>query len=346
MRVIQAMAGANQGGAETFFTDMTIALHQAGLDQKIVLREGAPVAERLRQAGLDVVSLPLRGWWDWSSRRALRRMMREYQPDIVQTWMRRATELWPRRRAGESYVHVGWFGGYYNVPKFSACDHLVGVTRDIVTHMQAHGRPAHQTHYLPTLASDAPEPPVRRADFDTPQDAPLALALGRLHWKKGFDTLLDALAMTPGLYLWIAGEGPLGDELRAQTRRLGLENRVRFLGWRTDRGALLSAADLCIMPSRYEPFGTVMIEAWAYRCPLIAAAAAGPRSLIRDGENGLMVPIDDARALANAMRAVVEDRDLAARLKDAARAEYERDFTVEAATRRYLAFYEGLLAKR
>ena len=91
----------------------------------------------------------------------------------------------------------------------------------------------------------------------------MALALARLHEKKGLDTLLDATAKVPGLYVWIAGEGPLEAELKAHCTRLGLDDRVRFLGWRNDRGALLAASTFVAFPSRYEPFGTVTVDAWA-----------------------------------------------------------------------------------
>ena len=76
---------------------------------------------------------------------------------------------------------------------------------------------------------------------------------------------------------------------------------MRFLGWRTDRGALLRAADICVLPSRWEPFGTVMLEAWAAGTPLVAAASQGPAALIEDGGNGLLVPVDDVAALAAAV---------------------------------------------
>ena len=86
-------------------------------------------------------------------------------------------------------------------------------------------------------------PPLRRADFDTPDDVPLILALGRLHPVKGFDVLLRALVDVPNAYLWLAGEGPLKDGLQRQMRELGLESRVRFLGWRTDASARSCTVD-------------------------------------------------------------------------------------------------------
>ena len=99
--------------------------------------------------------------------------------------------------------------------------------------------------------------------------------------------ILDAAARLPDLFVWIAGEGPLEAELKAQCTRLGLDQRVRFLGWRNDRGALLAACDVVAFPSRYEPFGTVTVDACAASRPLVAADAVGPAAYVKDG-----VPLD------------------------------------------------------
>src|SRR6185295_10481145 len=139
----------------------------------------------------------------------------------------------------------------------------------------------------------------------TPANAVLLLALSRLHEKKGLDVLLAALRDLPQCVAWLAGDGPLQKDLELLAERLGVADRVRFLGWRTDRGALLRAADVCVLPSRWEPFGTVMLEAWAAGTPLIAAASQGPSALIDDGGNGLLVPVDDAPALVAAIRRVM-----------------------------------------
>jgi hypothetical protein len=170
--------------------------------------------------------------------------------------------------------------------------------------------------------------------------------LSRLHPKKGLDTLLRALATLPDCVGWIAGEGPLRAELEALAVRLGVADRVRFLGWRRDRAALLRAADLCVLPSRYEPFGTVILEAWAAGTPLVACAAAGPAAHVRDGEDGLLVPIDDAVALAGAIRRVLDDPSLARWLSAAGHAAYAKDYTPERVTDRWIAFYESVLASR
>ncbi|MEO1406275.1 MAG: glycosyltransferase family 4 protein, partial [Pseudomonadota bacterium] len=155
---------------------------------------------------------------------------------------------------------------------------------------------------------------------------------------------LDATKQVEGLYIWIAGDGPLEAALKAQCTALGLDDRVRFLGWRNDRGALLAACDLVAFPSRYEPFGTVTVDAWAAGKPLVAADAVGPAAYVEDGVSGLMIPKNDDEALANAMRRVIEEEGLAAKLVSGGRAAYEAQFNKAAFQRDSLAVYEKIIA--
>src|SRR6185312_17433697 len=136
--------------------------------------------------------------------------------------------------------------------------------------------------------------------------APLALALGRLHRNKGFDVLLEAIARIEGLYLWLAGDGPLEADLKRRAASLGIAGRVRFLDWRADVPALLAACDVLVSSARIEPLGNTIIEAWAAAKPVIAASASGPAELIADERTGLLVPLEDAAALAAALRAAFQ----------------------------------------
>ena len=334
------MAGAATGGAETYFADMVTALARAGLRQQATIRHEPARARTLAAAGVPVDQYQFGGLLDFSTKRALRRAFAAEPPTIVQTWMSRATQHTPRG----TFVHVGWLGGYYAPRTFRHCQHVVAVTPDIVRHLRDGGFPADRSHYIPTFATAQPATPVSRASLTTPEGVPLLLALGRLHPKKGFDVLLHALTQVPAAFLWIAGDGELDAELRALAARLGVADRVRFLGWRNDREALLAACDVCVMPSRYEPFGTVMIEAWAAQRPLVVAAAAGPRGLVRDGVDALLVPIDDADALTAAIRRVLESRDLAMTLAGAGFAVYQQRYTEAAVVQQYLDFYRRIAA--
>jgi glycosyltransferase involved in cell wall biosynthesis len=148
----------------------------------------------------------------------------------------------------------------------------------------------------------------------------------------------------PECVLWLAGEGPAREDLQNLAQKLGIAARVKFLGWRTDRGALLKAADICVLPSRYEPFGTVILEAWESRVPFIACASDGPRAHIRHGENGMITPIDDAAALGHAIKQVLQNKDLRDRIVAQGYAEYQADFTREAVTRQWMGFYKKIQA--
>src|SRR4029077_4710260 len=238
IRLAQAMAGAHHGGAETFFVRLALALHRAGQEQRVVIRRDGERAAALRAGGLAPVELPFRGLLDYRTRFGMRRILREYQPQVVLTWMSRATRLCP---PGE-FVHVGRLGGYYDLKYYRRCDHLIGNTRDIVAYLVRSGWSESRAHYLPNFVPDMSAAPVARAALDTPEDVPLALALGRLHSNKAFDVLIEALARAPGIHLWLAGEGPARAELESHAERLAVSNRVRFLGWREDAAALLAAA--------------------------------------------------------------------------------------------------------
>ncbi len=337
MRVLQAMGGARHGGAEEFFLRLLPALHRAGQDQLALVRHPAH-AERLRAGGVAVRELPFGGLLDRATGAGFRRAIAEYRPDIVLTWMSRASRLCPR---GE-FVHVARLGGYYDLKHYRNCDHLVGNSKDLVAHFVRQGWPRDRAHYLPNFVDAATAPPVARSSLGTPDDAPLALALGRLHPNKAFDVLIAALARAPAVYLWIAGTGDLRETLERQAAQLGIAERIRFLGWREDVPALLAAADFLVCPSRSEPLGNVVIEGWAAGVPVIAASSAGPRELIVAGESGLLVPVDDATELAAAMTRLAGDPELRQRLASGGRAAYEASFTEARVVARYREFFAAV----
>jgi glycosyltransferase involved in cell wall biosynthesis len=342
MRVLHIMASRANGGAETYSADMMASLRTAGLDQVSVIPRKSIQRERLAAADIRLAEDVLDPRLGVLRRRRLAALIDAFKPDLVHCWMRRAASLVPK-------VHVpvvGWFGGYYEPDHFSSCSHFIGVTPGIVAHMIERGVPRGRAHCIPTFPSIEGGPAIARAALATPPDATVLLTLSRLHQKKGLDVLLVALAKLPGCIAWIAGDGPLEGDLKALAARLGVADRVRFLGWRTDRGALLKAADICLLPSRWEPFGTVMLEAWATSTPLIASASQGPSALIEDGSNGLLVPIDNATALAAAVRRLIADAALRARLVERGLVNYQQAYTREAVTQRLLALYAGITAER
>jgi glycogen(starch) synthase len=161
-----------------------------------------------------------------------------------------------------------------------------------------------------------------RARFAEPEDR-LVLLVGRLVYEKGFQLALDALpqvirrsAPTHPVRFLVAGAGPHEAELKQQARRLGLMRHGTFLGWIGDDvlHSLYRIADLCVVPSIYEPFGLVALEAMAGGCPCIVADTGGLREVVPDNDAGLRFRSRDPRALARMMQRVLTDAGLRDRL--------------------------------
>lgn len=174
---------------------------------------------------------------------------------------------------------------------------------------------------------------VRRVRATHARDgAPLLLYFGRLEWEKGVQDLLDALpavrAGHPGTRLVVAGQGRHLDELVDQVERLRLREAVDFVGHLADDDlrAVLAAADAVVLPSRYEPFGIVALEAAAARAPLVASTAGGLGELVVHGETGLAFPPGDVAAIADAVACVLSDAGAAERRARAARSRLAVDF--------------------
>lgn len=162
-----------------------------------------------------------------------------------------------------------------------------------------------------------------------PRDQHILLAVGRLTHAKGFDTLLRAWAQAhaslPTWHLRIVGDGEardaLGDQLRTLSKTTALAASVTFAGTTADVGEEYSQAAAFCLSSRYEGFGLVLIEAMAYGLPIVATnCETGPKALLEDEANAVVVPVDDDAALGRALVRVCTDAALQGRLATHGRA--------------------------
>lgn len=347
MRVLQVMAGAPQGGAETAFEDISLALSEAGIQQKIVIRGNNPErVKAFRDAGIDVVTLPFGGRFDFVTSWKIKKIIAAYKPHIVQTWMSRATQKTPSSKHPKTYLKVARLGGYYGLKYFKGTDYFIANIPDIQNYLIKEGVPENSTTTLYNFAKvETIEKHVSKADFNTPEDAPVILSLARYHSAKALDVLIRAVVDIPDVHVWLAGEGPEEASLKQLAHNLGVVERIHFLGWRRDKAALMKAADLCVFPSRFEPFGNVVIQAWAHKIPLICSMAEGPKQYVHDGENALMFPVDDVGACTVQIQKLLQDKSLAQHLVDAGYAEYQQKFSKEKVVEDYIRFYEDILAR-
>jgi glycosyltransferase involved in cell wall biosynthesis len=338
IRVLHVIAGAKGGGAEQIMLDAASALAEAGVAQHVVTRGH----NRSRIEALDAarVSFTMADF-DKDSREptkaAIRSATHAFKPDVTHYWMGRAASFAPKQFRETS---IGWYGGYYKAERFKNCNWHVGATHDIARHIVSEGVSRDHVSVLHGYFHLLPAPATRRASLDTPEDAPVLLALAPLDWESGIDVLLEAAVEVRGAYVWIAGEGPDERDLKHRAHKLGLSERVRFLGARADRAGLLAACDAVVSPARHDAFGMNALAAWAARRPLIIADAAGPASFVTHEMDALLTPADDVIVLADAIRQVIEDPGLAAALAENGARQYRAQYTKASFVRASMALYD------
>ena len=282
--------------------------------------------------------------------RRLHRLLAAWRPDVAHAHGLRAGALtaialafvrptvYHRRPALVVTVHNappagGATGAVYRVLErivAARADSVLCVSPDLEERMRAAGARRVGRAEVPAAVPvvDAPAAgvsPETPADLSLPGDPapgrPLVLAAGRLAAQKGFGTLLEAAArwrdIRPEPLLAIAGDGPLEASLKSQASRLGLD--VRFPGRRDDIPALLAEAAVFVLPSTWEGQPLVLQEALRAGVPIVATRVGGTPVLTGE-DAALLVPAGDAPRLADAVRAVLTDEVLTARLRKAAAA--------------------------
>lgn len=182
---------------------------------------------------------------------------------------------------------------------------------------------------------------------------PEAILLGsvsRLIEQKGISYGIRAFAQVieqyPNARLLIVGDGVLRGSLEKEVGALGLTNRVYFLGWREDIASLMAALDIFVMPSLWEGFGLVLLEAMAQATPIIASAVSAIPEIVVDGETGLLVPPRDVDALASAMSRLLGDAPLRQHMGLLGQDRLETHFSASRMVDETAALYGTLLSNK
>jgi glycosyltransferase involved in cell wall biosynthesis len=163
--------------------------------------------------------------------------------------------------------------------------------------------------------------------------------------RKAHDVLLRALARTDAsIRLTLVGDGPLRRSLEQLSRTMGIENRVEFCGFRADPWALAPGAWAYVHTPSVEGGGLAVMEAMMRGLPVVATATGGLREIIRDGENGILVPVGDVKAVASALESMASYPEERSRLASAARGFAEQNLDARVMVQAYLELYRELLA--
>lgn len=295
--------------------------------------------------------------------RRVKRLIEEFQPDIIQVNGARTIKYgtvarWLGNDPARAVVYrnIGatrdWLRGmrrrlFYRVI-LRRLDGVVAISRASLDAL----RPRISPHTLQTVISNAIDPaslvPAMprarlRAAVGTPSDAPVAVFVGALAPEKRVDLLIEAVRQVPALYLWIVGDGPLRARLEQQVERAGMTQTVRFFGVRKDVASYLAAADLLALSSDTEGVPAVVLEAGYLGLPVVATRVGGIPEVVQDGETGLLVPPGDRDALAAALARLAGGAELRSTLGRRACDRVAVTHSMEQIAQKYVEFYRALL---
>lgn len=305
---------------------------------------------------LETIAVRMSGDLDLGSVPKLKRAIESWKPDLVHLHTARATWLGGlaaklakvpaiTTRRMDKPLKQGW---RQRLVYGSLVERAVAISPAVEDALREGGVPAQKISTIPsTVEPHRDDPAARqrvRRSLESGDSTIVLLVLASLVRRKGIDVLLDALARVSGVDLvaWIAGDGPERAALESQAERLGLTPRVRFLGRREDPGALLSACDLFVLPSRKEGLGVAALQAMAAGRPVIASKVGG----LGDAVVGLKVEPEDAEGLARAIERMCRDPKLREELGAAGRERVRERFHPSQMVAAYEKLYREVLAER
>ena len=374
MHILHVTKVTGIAGSENHLLTLLEGLRARGEDARFLLlvEPGNPVDAMVAAAsarGIPVERAIIRGNLDPALILRLARRFRQQKPDLVHTHLFHA-DLYgtlAARLAGVPGVVSSRHNdnAFRRRPPYRQLNHFlwrltdagIGIS-DAITRfaIEVEGAPASKM----TTVRYGLTPTIQVADRDAaraalpaeigaPEDALLLGMVCRLIEQKGIPYALQAFAQIadqfPMAHMVIAGDGVLRAELEALAGSLEIGKRVHFLGWRTDTPRVFAALDVFLMPSLWEGFGLVLLEAMAQGVPVVGSAVSAIPEVVAEGETGLLCPPGDADCLAAALATLLADPERRAALGAAGRARLESHFNPDRMVDETLAVYERVKQK-
>jgi glycosyltransferase involved in cell wall biosynthesis len=352
IRICQMITELRPAGAERSLFELSTRLDRTRFDVQVVALRGGDVAEWLARAGTPTTVLGVRGRWDVLKLRKLAGLLRGWRPDVLHShlfhadlvgrvgaWMAGVPHLVHTVRTAEGRFRP-W---HFALPRVFAgrCRRLICVSQSVRDlHARRSGLPPSKYAVIPNgiapenYAHDHAARTRLREEWGLAKDVPLAAFVGRLAPEKGIEVLLGAMSHlaargTP-VPVVIAGDGP---------QRCVVENFIahgeggtqcRFLGFTHNVRDVLSAADMLIMPSRWEGWPLAAGEAMAAGLPVVAARVPGLVDVVVDGKTGFWIGRDDVVGFAGAIERLAGDAKLRRRMGDCGRDRIAQEFSIDA----------------
>ena len=361
MRILHSESSLGWGGQENRTLNELFAMRQRGHELAVVSRPGARIIERAKEAGFPTFAVDMRGAADLPAIFKLRRVMRDFAADIVNTHSGRDTQL-----AGMAARSLG--SGRPRIVRtrhlalpitsrftYSVLpDQVVAVSRFVERYLLSAGVPQAKVCTIETGVDFARYDRSTvagnlREELGLDADALLIGTVAILRAKKGHAEILDAapevLKRFPKAHFVFAGDGAQTENLKARIAADGLSGRVHLLGLRRDVTNILASVDVFLLPTHQEALGTAFMEAAAMGLPTVATRVDGVPEVVLDERTGLLVPAHDGKALIEPLCRLLGDpifrQSMGANAAEFVRRKFSRELMAQGMERLYQRLLEA-----
>jgi glycosyltransferase involved in cell wall biosynthesis len=364
MRVVHLESGRHLYGGAQQVCYLLSGLAAEGIDNVLVCPRDSAIANSVGQHGsiAEVIEIPMRGDLDISLPGRLRALLESRQPNLVHVHSRRGADRfggWNARWAGVPAILTRRVESAEFKPlaylKYQPYAAIIAISRAIEAQLKNNvGLAENRVHYVASgIATDRYRPAEehgRLAElFELPKNAFKIGIVAQLIERKGhgrlFSVLPELIAAHPEVEVLCFGQGPLERELQRQIQELGLADKVRLVGFRSDLESLLPDLDCLVHPAEREGLGVAVLEALSCGLPVVASAVGGLVDVIEHESTGLLVDVEDNGALLQAVSRIVQDEGLRLRLGTAGRQRVQDEFSADSMTRGNLSVYREILSR-
>jgi glycosyltransferase involved in cell wall biosynthesis len=338
LRILNIIAGAEFGGAESFFERLTMSFEmKKNIDQTVIIKENKTRYNLLKKNIENIKQIKLFNNLNPFCLFKVKKIISEFQPNIILTWMNRASNILPTRKHSNE-INVGRLGGFYKIKNYVKCNYLITNTPDLKKYVITKGWDPKYVEYIPNFVSQSKN---LNLDLGFSKEKTI-ICMGRFHKNKAIDLLIKSMPFLSTFNLAIVGNGKLKNSYDTLIKQFDLESRVKIFEWSRNISEYLNSSCVLVCPSRHEPFGNIVVDGWAHRIPVVVADTGGPGKIVKHKYNGLKFESENIFDLVSKIKELDSNATLRKRVVTNGFNEYKKNYSEDVIVSKYLNFFKRI----
>ena len=339
IKILNIISGSKYGGAELFFERLALSFERCDkIEQKIIIRNNRNRSKKFIDGIDEIEKINFFHKLNPFCTFKIEKIIREYKPNILLSWMNRASSVIPNIKINNE-ITVGRLGGYYKIKNYTKCDYLITNTSDLKKYVISKGWDTNKVEFIPNFVS---QNKIDKTKSKINKDR-IILCMGRFHPNKAIDILIKAMPFLPKFRLFIVGEGELKSQYEILIKKFDLMSRVKIFEWSDNISEFLNKCSILVCPSRHEPFGNIVIEGWAHKIPVVVSDVGGPGRIVKHKTTGIKFEKDNTFDLVSKIKNLNSDKKLQRKIVMNAYNVYKKSYSEEVIVSNYLSFFRRII---